>query len=54
MPAPCLVRLPGAFETLPVLLVRACLGAFLLSALGFAAGVDVTPGMSVATAGLLA
>ena len=48
------LRLLGAVETSLILLVLAGQGAFLLSLLGFAAGVDVTPGLSLATAGLLA
>ena len=54
MQAPYRVRLLGALETSLILLVLVGQGTFLLSVLGFAAGVDVTPGLSIATAGLLA
>ena len=50
MKVPYRVRLLGAFETSLILLVLVGQGTFLLSLLGAAAGVDVTPGMSVATA----
>lgn len=45
------IRLPGAFETSFILFVLAARGTVLLSLLGLAAGVDVTPGSSLATAG---
>jgi hypothetical protein len=54
MPAPYRVRLLDAFETSLTLLVLVGQGTVLLSVLGFAAGVDVTPGLTAATAGLFA
>lgn len=54
MQVPFRVRLLGAFETSVILLVLAGQGTFLLSLLGSAAGVDVTPGISIAAAGSLA
>jgi|PlaIllAssembly_1097288.scaffolds.fasta_scaffold188552_2 hypothetical protein len=45
------IRLLSAFETSFILFVLAAQGTFLLSLLGLAAGVDVTPGSSLATAG---
>ncbi|MGZ8273379.1 MAG: hypothetical protein ACXWUM_05645 [Burkholderiaceae bacterium] len=52
MQAPYRVRLLRAFEASLILVVLAGQGTFLLSVLS-AAGVDVTPGISIATAGWL-
>jgi hypothetical protein len=43
-------RLLGRFETSLTLLVLVGQGAILLSLLGYMAGVDVTPGISLAAA----
>ena len=45
------LRIVGAFESSLILFVLAGQGALLLSLLGFAAGVDVTPGMAIVAAG---
>ena len=54
MQVPLRVRLLEAFETSLIILVLVGQGTFLLSLLGSAAGVDVTPGMSIAVAGSIA
>lgn len=51
MRIPYRLRLLGAFETSLILLVLVGQTAFLLSLLGAAAGVDVTPGLSIAGSG---
>jgi|PlaIllAssembly_1097288.scaffolds.fasta_scaffold1325697_2 hypothetical protein len=51
MRLPFRLRLLGALETSLILVVLAGHSAFLLSLLGFAAGVDVTPGLSIAATG---
>lgn len=51
---PYRLRLLSAFEVSLILLVLAGHSGFLLSLLGFAAGVDVTPGLSIAATGAAA
>ena len=52
MQVPSRVRLLGAFEMSLILLVLVGQGTFLLALLGSAAGVDVTPGVSIAAGSL--
>ena len=54
MQVPYRVHLLGAIETSLILFVLLAHSAFLLSLLATAAGVDVTPGIAVATAARVA